>query len=32
MNDHAELIDKFIASFAAVADELFADQILHPVA
>ncbi len=32
MNDHAELIDKFIASFEAVADELFADQILDPVA
>src|SRR5258707_15690881 len=32
MNDHAELIEKFIAGFEAVADDLDADEILDPIA
>jgi hypothetical protein len=32
MNDHAELVEKFIASFAAVAETFDADEILDPVA
>jgi hypothetical protein len=32
MNDHAELVEKFIASFAAVAEPFDADEILDPLA
>lgn len=32
MNDHAELIDKFIASFEFVAKDLSANEILDPIA
>ena len=31
MNDHAELIEKFVASFESVAEEMVADEILDPV-
>lgn len=32
MNDHHELVEKFIASFAVVAETLDADEILDPIA
>ena len=32
MKDHNELVEKFIASFAAVADTFNADEILHAIA
>ncbi len=32
MNDHNELVEKFIASFAVVAETLDADEILDPIA
>jgi hypothetical protein len=32
MNDHHELVEKFIASFAVVGETLYADQILDPIA
>ena len=32
MNDHLELVEKFIASFAVVGETLDADEILDPIA
>lgn len=32
MNDHAKLVEKFVASFEFVADEMTAHEILNPIA